>query len=74
MIVSGEADPFHLSAGSPSTGQPTYFEKALMRRFRLFAGPRGRTLSGRLASSLFDSNFCDLYKALASLFLYSSSV
>jgi hypothetical protein len=34
MLVSGEADPFHLSAVSPSTGQPAYFEEALMRRQR----------------------------------------
>ena len=27
MVVSGEADPCHLSAGSPSTGQSAYFEK-----------------------------------------------
>jgi hypothetical protein len=31
MVVSDGADPFHLSAGSPSTGQPAYSEKALTR-------------------------------------------
>jgi hypothetical protein len=30
MVVSDEADPFHRSAGSPSTGQPAYSETALM--------------------------------------------
>jgi hypothetical protein len=29
MAVSGEADPFHLSAKSPSTGRAPYPEKAL---------------------------------------------
>src|SRR5271169_5931790 len=44
MVVSGEADPSHLSAGSPSTGQPAYSEKALMRRLQTFLGgmPAGR--------------------------------
>src|SRR5215471_20298520 len=34
MVVSDKADPFHLSAGSPSTGQPAYSGKALMRQFQ----------------------------------------
>jgi hypothetical protein len=29
MVVSGEADPFRLSAGSPSTGQAAYSGQAL---------------------------------------------
>jgi hypothetical protein len=36
MVVSSEADPFRLSVGSPSTGQPSSSEKALMRRFQTF--------------------------------------
>jgi hypothetical protein len=34
MVISGEADPFHLSAGSPSTGHAAYSHKALKRRKR----------------------------------------
>jgi hypothetical protein len=31
MVVSGEAHPFPVSAGSRSLGQAAYFEKALIR-------------------------------------------
>jgi hypothetical protein len=31
MVVSGEADPFHLSAGSPSTGSNSLSQKGRSR-------------------------------------------
>ena len=36
MVVSGEAHPFPVSAGSPSIGQAAYSEKALIRRVQPF--------------------------------------
>src|SRR5215471_136229 len=36
MVLSGEAHPFPVCAGSPSIGQAAYSEKALIRRVQPF--------------------------------------